>query len=56
MDYVKNCGYKNLSLSRVMVRAFSLKTTPQHLWVMWVYIVWLGTGCVRYDKLAKQNV
>ena len=23
---------------------------------MWVYIVWVETGCIRYDKLAKQNV
>ena len=23
---------------------------------MWVYIVWVGTRCIRYDKLAKQNV
>ena len=25
MDYVENCGYNNLSLSRVMARVFSLK-------------------------------
>ena len=56
MDCVENCGYNNLSLSRIVARVFSLKRTPQHLWVMWVYIVWLGTGCIRYDKLAKQNV
>ena len=23
---------------------------------MWVYIVCVGTWCIRYDKLAKQNV
>ena len=23
---------------------------------MWVYIVWLGTRCIKYDKLTKQNV
>ena len=23
---------------------------------MWVYIVWIETRCVRYDKWAKQNV
>ena len=56
MDYVKNCGYNNLSLSRVMARVFSLKNTLQHVWVMWVYIVWLEIGCIKYDKLAKQNV
>ena len=36
-----------------MARVFSLKSTPQH---MWVYIVWVETGCIGYDKLAKQNV
>ena len=56
MDCIENCEYNNLSLSRIVARVFSLKSTPQHLWVMWVYIVWLGTGCIRYDKLAKQNV
>ena len=56
MDYVENCGYNNLSLSRVVARVFSLKTTPQHLWVMWVYIVWLRIECIRFDKLAKQNI
>ena len=56
MDCVENCGYNNLSLSRIVARVFSLKSTLQHLWVMWIYIVWLGTGCVRYDKLTKQNV
>ena len=56
MDCVENCGYNNLSLSRVMARVFSLKSTPQHMWVMWVYIVWVRTGCIRYDKLTKQNV
>ena len=57
MDCVKDCGYDNLSLSRVVVRVvFSLKNTHQHMWVMWVCIVWVGTGCIIYDKLAKQNV
>ena len=53
MNRVEDCGYDNLSLSRVMARVFSLKSTSQH---MWVYIVWVETGCIRYDKLAKQNV
>ena len=39
MDCVEDCGYNNLSLSRVVARVFSLKSTPQHMWVMWVYIV-----------------
>ena len=55
MDFVEDCEYDNLSLSRVMVRVFSLKNTPLNMWVMWVYIVWVETWCIRYDKLAKQN-
>ena len=55
MDCVENCGYNNLSHSRVVARVFSLKRTPQHMWVMWVYIVWVETWCITYDKLAKQN-
>ena len=23
---------------------------------MWEYIVWVKTWCIRYDKIAKQNV
>ena len=56
MDCVENCGYNNLSFSRVMTRVFSLKITSYSMWVMWVYIVWIETWCIRYDKLAKQNV
>ena len=56
MNCVENCGYDNILLSRVMARVFSLKSTPQHMWVMWVYIVWVETGCIKYDKLVKQNV
>ena len=26
------------------------------MWVMRVYIVWVETWYIRYDKLAKQNV
>ena len=26
------------------------------MWVMWVYIVWVEIVCIRYDKIAKQNV
>ena len=26
------------------------------MWVMWVYIVWVETGCIRYEKIAKQNI
>ena len=56
MDYVENCGDNNLLFSRVVARVFSLKSTPQHIWVIGVYIVWVEIGCIRYDKLAKQNV
>ena len=56
MDCVENCGYNNLSLSRVMARVFSMKSTPLNIWVMWAYIVWVETQCIKYDKLAKQNV
>ena len=56
MDYVENCGYDNLSLSRVMARVFSLKSSPLNIWIMWVYIVWVKTWCIRYDKMAKHNV
>ena len=39
-----------------MVRVFSLKSTPFNMWVMWIYIVWVKPWCIRYDKIAKQNV
>ena len=35
MDYVEDCGYDNLSLSRVMARVFSLKRTPLNMWVIY---------------------
>ena len=56
MDCIENCGYNSLSLSRIVARVFSLKSTPLRMWVMWVYIVCVETWCIRYDKLAKQNV
>ena len=56
MDCVEDYGYDNLSLSRVMAKVFSLKSTLLNMWIMWVYIVWVETWCIRYDKLAKQNV
>ena len=56
MNCVEDCGYDNLSLSRVMAMIFSLKNTLFNIWVMLVYIVWVETWCIRYDKLAKQNV
>ena len=54
MDYVKDCGYDNISLSRVMTRVFSLKSTPLNMWVMWVYIVWVETPSVS-DMTNCQN-
>ena len=56
MDGVENCRYNNLSLSKVVARVFSLKGTPLRMWVIWVYIVCVETQCIKYDKLAKQNV
>ena len=56
MDCIESYGYDNLSLSRVRARVFSLKSTPLNMWVMWVYIVWVEGWCIRYKKLAKQNV
>ena len=43
MDCVEDYGPDNLSLSRVMDRVFSLKSTPLNIWVMWVYIMWVET-------------
>ena len=56
MDCVEDYGYDNLQLSRVMARVFSLKSVLINMWVMMVYIVWVKTWCIRYDKIAKQNV
>ena len=56
MGCVENYGYNNLSLSRFVARVFLSESTLQHMWIMWVYIVWVGIGCIRYDKLVKQNV
>ena len=53
MDYVEDCGYDNLSLSRVMARVSSLKRTPLNMWVMWVYIVWVEIRYFKYDKIVK---
>ena len=39
-----------------MTRVFSLKRTHINMWVMWVYIVWVEIRCIRYDKIAKQNI
>ena len=39
-----------------MVRVFSLKSTSLNMWIMRVYIMGVKTWCIRYDKIAKQNV
>ena len=43
-----------------MARVFSLKNTPLNMWVIWIYIyiyiVWIKRGCIRYDQIEKQNV
>ena len=54
MNCVENCGYNNLSLSRIVARVFSLKSTYPNMWVMWVYIVCVETWCIRCEKLAKR--
>ena len=54
MDCVEDCGYNNLSLSGVVDRVFSLKHSSTYVGNV-VSIMWVGTGCIRYDKLAKQN-
>ena len=56
MDCIEKYGYNNLSLSKVMARVFSPKSTSYNMWVMWVYIVWVKSWYIRYDKLVKQNV
>ena len=56
MDCVEDCRYDNFSLSREMARVFSLKNTLFNMWVMWVYIMWVETWRIRYEKLTKQNV
>ena len=45
-----------ISNSQGLWLGFSLKSTPQHLWVMWVYIMWLQKVCIRQHSQAKQNV
>ena len=56
MDCVEDYEYNNLYLLKVVARVFSLKSTPQHMQVMWLYIVQVETKCIIYDKIAKQNV
>ena len=39
MNCVENHGYNNLYQGLSL--GFSLRCTPQHMWVMGVYIVWV---------------
>ena len=45
-----------ISNSQGLWLGFSLKSTPQLLWVMIVYIVWVQKMCIRQENLVKQNV
>ena len=45
-----------ISNSQGLWLEFSLRSTPQHMWVMGVYIVWVRIEYIRNDNLAKQNV
>ena len=45
-----------ISNSQGLWLGFSLRSTPQHMWVMGVYIVWVRIECIGNDNLAKQNV
>ena len=45
-----------ISNSQGLWLGFSLRSTPQHLWVMGVYIVWVQIVCIRNDNLAKRNI
>ena len=35
---------------------FSLRSSPSHLWVIWVYIMRVQKVCIKQYKLAEQNV
>ena len=45
-----------ISNSQGLWLGFFLRSTPQHMWVMGVYIVWVQIVCIKNDSLAKQNV
>ena len=36
-----------ISNSQVFLLGFSLRGSPSHLWVMWVYIVYVQKVCIR---------
>ena len=45
-----------ISNSKCLWLGFSLRSTPQHMCVMGVYIVWVQIVCIRNDSSVKQNV
>ena len=45
-----------ISNSQGLWLGFSFRSTPQQMWVMGVYIVWVEIVCIKYDRLVKQNV
>ena len=45
-----------ISNSQGLWLGFFLKSIPQHMWVMGVYIVWIQIMCIRNDSSTKQNV
>ena len=45
-----------ISNSQCLLLGFSFRSTPQHMWIMGVYIVWVQIVCIRNDNLVKQNV
>ena len=45
-----------ISNSQGLWLGFSLRSTPQHMWLMGVYIVWVQKVCIKYDSSAKKNV
>ena len=42
-----------ISNSQGVWLGFSLRSTPQHLWVMWVYIVWVQKVCISTVQTGK---
>ena len=42
-----------ISNSQGLWVGFSLRSTPQHTWVMEVCIVWVRIECIRNGNLAK---
>ena len=45
-----------ISNSQVFLLGFSFRSSPLHLWVIRVYIVWVQKVCIRQYSLAEQKV